>query len=155
VAVDELVEVAALAAGGALLVDHRQVGVVELVEELVPGDRLERALAAVAGEVDAEDAGVAPCSRGSLRRGRPAATGLGPATDGIVIPGHLRNLARHAVSPRDWSHAAHMTSANMRTCRERRSRGASQGGWLHPGCGMTPGPATALTGERGERPLST
>src|SRR5437868_2952844 len=44
---DQLVEVAPLAAGGFLLVDHRQLCLIELVEELVPRNLFERVVPGV------------------------------------------------------------------------------------------------------------
>src|SRR5690348_14383155 len=86
-AANELVERAVAAVGLVLLVDERQVALVERLEELVPRDRLQRA--GTAREVDTQDARVvlAP-GRFDLRRLR--VVGFDPAPDLVVVGRRLR-----------------------------------------------------------------
>src|SRR5438874_6786979 len=80
----ELVEVAVLAVLGRLLVEQRQALFFELLEELIPPDLLQRAFAAVAGKIDAEQAGVvAPAGAADARR--RAVSLLHPPADLAVV----------------------------------------------------------------------
>src|SRR5690242_12173001 len=83
-ALHELVEVALLAPGGLLLHEERELGGLELLEEVVPRDVLERALAAVLREVDPDDPDVVPLVRALHRRGL-AAPLFCPCPDLLVI----------------------------------------------------------------------
>ena len=78
---DELVEVAPLTAGGRVLVDEREPALVELLEPLLPVDPVQRALAGVPGEIDADDPGVVGAARCRRHLRRPAAALLDPAPD--------------------------------------------------------------------------
>src|SRR3954468_15050429 len=51
----QLEEAAFFAVAGLLLIEERQVLLVKLLEEFLPGDRFQRFAATVAGEVDAQD----------------------------------------------------------------------------------------------------
>src|SRR5205807_2692366 len=81
-----------------ILIEEREPGVVELLEELVPGDVPELGVLAVPGEVDAEHAGFVG-GFGALDGGGDAAALLGPATDLLVISGDVGFLARHGEAP--------------------------------------------------------
>src|SRR5690606_4556968 len=83
-ALDELVEVALLAPGGAILHQQHEVAAVELLEPLVPGDGLQGLLAAVAGEVEPEHPDVVAAA-GALDAGGAGAALLGPAPDLFVV----------------------------------------------------------------------
>jgi hypothetical protein len=63
-------------------------GLVEFLEELVPGDLFEALLAAVARKIDADDADVLRAPRALDRRWFSAA-GFGPGANGLVIRGDL------------------------------------------------------------------
>src|SRR6185295_10101675 len=78
-----------------LLVHEHQVLLLELVEELRPGDLLEDLAAVVVGEVDAQAAGDLVVHRIS-DRGGPSAPLLGPAADLLVVG---RGLGRCHVCP--------------------------------------------------------
>src|SRR4051794_32433730 len=84
VSLDQLREPTLLALGRRVLVQEREVVLLERLEPLVPGDLLERVLAAPAGEVDAEDARVVVAPRRLHARRMPAAL-LDPAPDLVVI----------------------------------------------------------------------
>src|SRR3954451_8369573 len=106
-ALDELEERRALAGGLLLLVEEREPGLVELLEELVPGDVLELILAGTAREVEAQDAGVIATALGAADRGGRAVAGLGPLLDGVVVGrglgiavGHARLLPARAAGSR-------------------------------------------------------
>src|SRR4051812_4478670 len=98
VAADELGEGAVLAVRPPLLVEQRQVLLVELPEPLVPGDRLELVLAGAAGEIDPQHAGVAVVARAAHARG-PAAVLLHPAADLLVIGRGVRLRRGHRSQP--------------------------------------------------------
>src|SRR3954452_9268218 len=94
-AADQLVEIALLAAGGFLLVQQREIGLVELLEELLPRDFLERVMLRVRriGELDADAPGpaafavllaVPPVVSRAHGRRAPAAL-LGPFADLVVV----------------------------------------------------------------------
>jgi hypothetical protein len=93
VAADELEERAVLAIGPLLLVDERETLLVERLEPLVPGDRLESVLACPAGKIDAQHARVVALSGPSHGRGA-AAVRLDPAADLVVI-GRRPRLGGH------------------------------------------------------------
>src|SRR5215208_2738176 len=84
VARNELEEGRVLAAGLLLLIQEREVVRVELLEPVVPGDRLEVVLAGAAGEVDAQHAGAVAVLRAADGH-RPAVVLLDPAPDLVVI----------------------------------------------------------------------
>ena len=76
------------------IVQERQLFFFELLEKLVPIDRCEGILAAVAREVDPQQScGFAPTFRSFNRRGR-AATRLDPFPDFVVINRHVPLRAR-------------------------------------------------------------
>src|SRR5947207_1946979 len=81
-AVDELAEAALVPRGRFLLVKKLELAFVELLEELVPGNLLERGVALA--EVKSEQAGIVVVA-GSLHAGRTASTLFGPAANGFVI----------------------------------------------------------------------
>jgi hypothetical protein len=84
---DELVEVAARASGSLLLIDHGESVLVELLEELVPVDLVQRCVVAVfgIGEAETQNAGLAVLAgAGDLAGNRMAR--LGPSADLVVIP---------------------------------------------------------------------
>src|SRR5579885_2474836 len=91
VAADELVEPALGAVTCALLVEERQAVLVKLAEEVLPGDRLQLAFAAVAREVETQDAGVVLLA-GALHAAWLAAALFGPTANELVIGS---GLARH------------------------------------------------------------
>src|SRR5690606_23034756 len=82
-ALDGLVESRDLACRGAFLVHQLEVGLVELAEELVPGDLLELLLPAVAGKIEAQDSRIAAAS-GALHAGRPRVPFFRPFADRVV-----------------------------------------------------------------------
>src|SRR5436190_3478401 len=84
---DELVEAALGALVRFLLIEEREVVLVEGLEELVPGD-LVQAFVLVA-EVDPQDARVAVSARVG-DRGRTPSSLLDPAADFVVVRGRLR-----------------------------------------------------------------
>src|SRR4051794_37087700 len=90
-AADQLVEIAAFAAGGFLLVEEGEPRFVELLEKLVPGDFLEGVVLGVwrVRELQAENAGAALAMRRAHDR-RAAAARLGPFADLVVIGCHFR-----------------------------------------------------------------
>src|SRR5262249_15137485 len=89
-ALAERVEDARVAVLVDLLVDQREVAVVQDLEPPVPRDLFQRLAAARAREVDAQRARlVLP---GSARAGRPPIALLGPPADLVVIPAHLGGL---------------------------------------------------------------
>src|ERR1051326_416047 len=81
-AADQFVEIAALSAGGPLLVNTRQVRLVKLFEELVPGDFLQCLVIRVGRiwEFDPDDTGAALSVRRAHDR-RPTAARLRPFAD--------------------------------------------------------------------------
>src|SRR5215211_6133171 len=85
---DELEEAAFVAARGLVLVQEREVLLVELLEPLVPRDLLERGLRATR-EVDSEKPGVVVAA-GSLHRSRLPVASLRPTPDLVVIRRRLR-----------------------------------------------------------------
>src|SRR5690606_18484378 len=87
--VDQLEEPAGLSIGGFLLVEEYQVLFLELVEELVPGDLLQRGVVA---ESDPQHAGVVTVA-GLLHARGPAVAGLHPLHD-LVAVGRLSCLMR-------------------------------------------------------------
>src|SRR5581483_2784099 len=111
--VDELEEAALPPGLRAVLVEELEPLLVELLEELVPGDRFERRIATafppVAGEVDAQHAGlIARCC--APDGGRVAAALFDPAADRLVVgraPGApaaaaAARLAAAAAGRRAW-----------------------------------------------------
>jgi hypothetical protein len=60
VTADQLVEIAFLPSGSFVLNEQRQVAFVELPEPLVPSNRFQRVLSAVAGEIQANHSHVVP-----------------------------------------------------------------------------------------------
>src|SRR5690606_13932075 len=89
-AAHELVEVAALAVLRLLLIQERELLLVELLEELLPGNLLER-LVAVVGlrKVGAQQTRVVAVARADDACRMPVAA-LGPLLDLVVIRGALR-----------------------------------------------------------------
>src|SRR5581483_1643604 len=81
---DEFVEPADLPVLGAILVQEREIGLIEFPEELVPVDRVEGLLSGF--EVDAKDARVAVFLGGSNGRGTTAPL-LRPFPDRIMLRG--------------------------------------------------------------------
>jgi len=82
------------------LAQKRELGVVEFLEKFIPRDRLERLLAAVAREVDAQDSGFFASAASAARpldSGGPSAALLDPCTNFLVI-GRYIGLGRHDVS---------------------------------------------------------
>jgi hypothetical protein len=69
----QLVEVAALSAGGRLLKQQRQAAFIEFVKPIIPGDLLERSFAAIAREIEAQNTNVASASGVSYARRTSAA----------------------------------------------------------------------------------
>src|SRR5437763_1218889 len=93
-AVDELAEVAGFAISGFLLEDHRQIGLVELLEEGVPRDRLERRITGACRKVNPEQTGLLARTRRALNSCRLAAAFFGPAPNFIVVGCGFR-IVRH------------------------------------------------------------
>src|SRR4051794_35310057 len=91
---DELVEIALLTARG-VLEDQGQAALVELLEEVVPGDRLEGVFATETGEVDPQHADVAPAASAAHAR-RLAAALLGPLADLVMVDASPRAAAARA-----------------------------------------------------------
>src|SRR5690348_9539668 len=89
---DELVEVALLSVLGFLLIEQREVLIVELLEPFVPRDRLQLAATAVAREIEAEHAGV-PAPARAADASRLAVTRFRPPSDEFVVGRHLRGAA--------------------------------------------------------------
>src|SRR5581483_7883456 len=85
---DQLVEAAAVAVTRTVFVQQRQAALVELPEKVIPGDRLQPILAAVAGEVDAQNADLVAPRGVSDRRGLAAAL-FRPALNGDMVRGGL------------------------------------------------------------------
>jgi hypothetical protein len=82
----ELVEAASSSARGCVLVQKSEVRLVEALEEVVPGERLQAALAAEPREIDAQDARTPAVARGR-DDGWLAAALLCPSADLVVIGG--------------------------------------------------------------------
>src|SRR5688572_21551779 len=78
-AADQLVEIALFAVGGLLLVEERQIGLVEFLEELVPGNLLEIVVIGIGRlrELQAQYLGAADDCRAAAAR-------LGPFADLVV-----------------------------------------------------------------------
>jgi hypothetical protein len=83
---DELVKIAALAARGFLLIKQREVRLVKLLEEFVPGDLFEIVVLRIRGigKFDADYPGAVLRLRRSDGGGAPAA-GLRPFADFVVV----------------------------------------------------------------------
>ena len=97
----ELMKPAELSVLGAILVKERKFRLLELAEELVPIDRLERLLIGI--EVDPEDAGMAIFLGGPHGCGTTA-TLLRPFSDRLVLRGgcavaHCRTLVSCRTGP--------------------------------------------------------
>src|SRR5690606_27979490 len=86
VAAHQLAEAAVLL----VLIEERELVVLERVEEVVPRQRLERALAAPARIVDAEDPGVVLVLPGADHPRRVTSPSLHPASDRLVVGGCSR-----------------------------------------------------------------
>ena len=86
--IDEFVEVTPRAACGLFLVDKFEAILVELVEELVPGDLLQVLVVSIPGfrEAEAEDARLA-ASVGVANLGRHRAARFRPLANCVVILG--------------------------------------------------------------------
>src|SRR5690348_7954957 len=80
----EFIEVAALSACRRFLIQQCQTALVEFVEPVVPGDLFERSLAAVTGEIDAQNANVSISSCIPHTR-RASAALLRPLADFVMI----------------------------------------------------------------------
>src|SRR4051794_3317093 len=83
-AAHQLVEPTLRAVGGSVLIDEGQVVVVERPEPFVPGDLLKQLLSTVAGEIDAEHAGVRAPAR-PAGAGGLAATRFDPFADLVTV----------------------------------------------------------------------
>jgi len=85
---DQLVEIALLTARGLFLVDKREIGFVEFLEERLPGDLFERRILGVGRirELDADNTGIVFAMRLADRRRTPAARwGVGEDMAGIAV----------------------------------------------------------------------
>src|SRR5579885_3424070 len=98
-AADQLVEIALFAARRCVLHHQSQVLLVEFFEPLVPGDRLQRTLARVAGEIQAEHPGIAAAA-GAAHAARCCAALLGPAPDFVMVDQRVRRSAAAAARSR-------------------------------------------------------
>src|SRR5579883_430677 len=83
-AAHQLVEIALLAAAGLVLHNQREIVLVKLLEPVVPGDRLQRILAGITREVEADHAGIATAA-GAADTGRLRPALLGPLPDLLVV----------------------------------------------------------------------
>lgn len=97
VAAHELVEIAFFAAGRFVLVDEREIVIVEFLEELIPTDFLKRLIAAtaVAWELQADHPRI-PAPAGPLYAGGFAAVLFRPTPDLIMVRRGLREVPRTA-----------------------------------------------------------
>jgi hypothetical protein len=89
--VNQLIEVAASAAGGLLLKDHRKSVLIKFLKELVPFDLFQRVVISIfcLGEAEAQNAGLAvPFGAGHFAGN--GVSRLGPPAYLIVILGRLR-----------------------------------------------------------------
>lgn len=92
---DDLVEVAPFAASRVLLKKQRKVVFVELLEPLIPGNVFETGFAAIAREIDSQNADV-PAAPGVPYTGWFAAALFGPATNFFMIFRCLRKRTCHS-----------------------------------------------------------
>src|SRR5687768_12622163 len=106
-AAHELAEAALLASLRLFLVEEREPLLLELVEELVPRDRLELVFPAVPRVVDAKQAGVI-LAAGAFDSRRAAAALLDPFSDEVMIGGLV--CLSHLVIP-FWRPSALATAA--------------------------------------------
>src|SRR5579883_2177453 len=83
---DEFVEAALVAVSRFLLIEESQIGLVELLEKLAPGQHIQLAVLGI--EIQPKDARVIR-AHGVGHGRRLAASFLRPAADGLVIAGHL------------------------------------------------------------------
>src|SRR5437868_1868910 len=90
-AADQLVEIAALAARRFLLIKQGETRLIEFLEELLPGNLLERIVLGMrcAGKFEADDAGVV-LAMGCAHRRRASAARLCPFANLVVIGGDFR-----------------------------------------------------------------
>src|SRR5215204_563127 len=118
-AADQLIEVALFPARGLLLVEEREVGLVEFLEELVPGYLLEIVVVGIGGvgEFKAENLGPAYDRRAAAAR-------LGPFADLVVVGGDrcLGHGSESPVYPLQDQRAAARRVQPRRLARELRRR---------------------------------
>src|SRR5699024_2712382 len=123
----ELVEVALLAAAGLVLHDQREAALVELLEPVVPRDRLQRLRAGEAREIEPQHADIAAIAGAADARRRAAAL-LGPLPDLVVVGQRMRRAAGVALGAARIAGAirsARGCGASRRTgCRSRGTRPA-------------------------------
>src|SRR5947207_14230567 len=88
---DQLVEIALLTTRGLFLVDKREIGFVEFLEERLPGDLFQRRILGVGRirELDADNTGIVFAMRLADRR-RTHAARLRPLPDVGIIGGYFR-----------------------------------------------------------------
>src|SRR5947207_15289055 len=88
---DQLVEIALLTTRGLFLVDKREIGFVEFLEECLPGDLFECRILGVGRirELDADNTGIVLAMRLADRCRTPAAR-LRPFADFVMIGGEFR-----------------------------------------------------------------
>jgi hypothetical protein len=97
-ATHDFVEVAALAAGGGFLIQQSETALVELVEPIIPADFFERALAAIAGEIEAKDAWIV-ATLGAGDRTWLGSALFCPAANLVMISRNFGTAACHLSAP--------------------------------------------------------
>src|SRR4051794_34257069 len=143
-AADQLVEIAAFAARGLLLVEEGEPRLVKFLEPFFPGNLLERVVLGVRSvrEFQTDDAGAALAVRRAHHR-RATAPRLGPFADFVVIGrrfcfGHAGNLQKtlyssngglpDRVQPRGWGALVTLTPLVTNARRELAFRSERIGG---------------------------
>jgi hypothetical protein len=89
-AADDLVEITLLPARGGFLIDQSESLAIELVEEFLPRDLLQRPGAAISRKIDPQDSRIIASTASTFYDRGASTTGFGPSADLVVVGGNFR-----------------------------------------------------------------